>query len=466
MATNNFKPFATGTGANVTSQADYEALTALLTGFQAGKASSAQINKAIRQATFVAAALAQYMTNKTGQDVLDNGDINAFITKMAAAFGHDFQALDAGLTSLAGLVGAADTLPYFSGVDTFSLTALTAAGRGLISQTSIANALNYLQGAPINSPAFTGAPTAPTAAAATNNTQIATTAFAQALITALIGDAPAGLNTLNKIAVAINNDPAFSNNIINTLNKKAPLANPTFTGTVTAPVVNTGDFSSTGTANVATFNGQTVNSTVSATFAGSVLFSGQDYLNKNSVVYVSADNSNQTLGLRLTGSGGQRSDELFYEKIGTYAARRFVVISGGNTITFDMRQDGSMVCLNPTGNWQIYPDGNISGTRWGGYLFDYINNQISSQISALNTSLRTWAASQFPSITYVNQTFMQDSRLGSPTTLSKVASTNVFTCPSGYTFVSIDTGDVGTVTATARPIQKYINGNWITVSQL
>jgi Asp-tRNA(Asn)/Glu-tRNA(Gln) amidotransferase B subunit len=102
MATNNFKPFATGAGANVTPQADYEALTALLTGFQAGKASSAQINKAIRQATFVAAALAQYMTNKTGQDVLDNGDINAFITKMAAAFGHDFQALDAGLTSLAG----------------------------------------------------------------------------------------------------------------------------------------------------------------------------------------------------------------------------------------------------------------------------------------------------------------------------------------------------------------------------
>jgi hypothetical protein len=30
-----------------------------------------------------------------------------------------------------------------------------------------------------------------------------------------------------------------------------------------------------------------------------------------------------------------------------HAARRFVVISGGNTITYDMRQDGSMVCLKP-----------------------------------------------------------------------------------------------------------------------
>ncbi|MCL5500631.1 hypothetical protein M5Y49_18325 [Escherichia coli] len=235
MATNNFKPFATGAGANVTPQADYEALTALLTGFQSGKASSAQVNKAIRQATFVAAALAQYMTNKTGQDVLDNGDINAFITKMAAAFGHDFQALDAGLTSLAGLVGAADTLPYFTGLDTFSLTSLTSVGRNLISQSSIANALFYLQGAPINSPSFTGTPFAPTAAAGTNNTQIATTQFAQSLITALLDGAPTALNTLNKIASAINNDPIYAANVNAALNLKAPLASPALTGTPTAP---------------------------------------------------------------------------------------------------------------------------------------------------------------------------------------------------------------------------------------
>ncbi len=235
MATNNFKPFATGTGANVTPQADYEALTALATGFQSGKASSAQVNKAIRQATFVAAALAQYMTNKTGQDVLDNGDIAAFITKMAAAFGHDFQALDAGLTSLAALVGAADTLPYFTGLDTFSLTTLTSVGRNLISQTSIANALFYLQGAPINSPSFTGTPFAPTAAAGTNNTQIATTQFAQSLITALLDGAPTVLNTLNKLASAINNDPIYAANVNAALNLKAPLASPALTGTPTAP---------------------------------------------------------------------------------------------------------------------------------------------------------------------------------------------------------------------------------------
>ncbi len=38
MATNDFKPFATGSGANVLSQADYEALSALASGFLSGKA--------------------------------------------------------------------------------------------------------------------------------------------------------------------------------------------------------------------------------------------------------------------------------------------------------------------------------------------------------------------------------------------------------------------------------------------
>lgn len=90
MATNNFKPFATGVGANVTSQADYEALTALATGFQSGKAASAQINKALRQSSFVSSALAQFISDKLNQDVLDNGDISGFNTKLIQAFASQF----------------------------------------------------------------------------------------------------------------------------------------------------------------------------------------------------------------------------------------------------------------------------------------------------------------------------------------------------------------------------------------
>ncbi|EAO9383399.1 phage tail protein [Salmonella enterica] len=144
MAKNDFKPFATGKGANVTSQPDWEALPALLSGFTAGKASSAQVNKALRQASFIAAALAQYTASKSGKDVLDDGDLSGFIAKMSAAFGKDFQTLDATLTALAGLATGADKLPYFTGNDTAGQTDLTSVGRDIIGKASIADILTYL----------------------------------------------------------------------------------------------------------------------------------------------------------------------------------------------------------------------------------------------------------------------------------------------------------------------------------
>lgn len=144
MAKNDFKPFATGKGANVTSQPDWEALPALLSGFTAGKASSAQVNKALRQASFIAAALAQYTVSKSGQDVLDDGDLSGFIAKMSAAFGKDFQTLDATLTALSGLATGADKLPYFTGNDTAGQTDLTSVGRDIIGKASIADILTYL----------------------------------------------------------------------------------------------------------------------------------------------------------------------------------------------------------------------------------------------------------------------------------------------------------------------------------
>ncbi|EIY0596781.1 TPA: tail fiber protein [Salmonella enterica subsp. enterica serovar Orion] len=144
MATNNFKPFATAANANVTAQADWEALPALLSGFMAGKASSAQVNKAIRQASFIAAALAQYTANKSGLDVLDDGDVSGFIAKMTTALGKDFQGLDATLTALAGLTTGANKLPYFTGTDTAAQTDLTSVGRNIIGKSTIADILTYL----------------------------------------------------------------------------------------------------------------------------------------------------------------------------------------------------------------------------------------------------------------------------------------------------------------------------------
>ncbi|EFD0435649.1 phage tail protein [Escherichia coli] len=144
MSKNDFKAFATDRNANVMSQEEWEALPALLSGFTAGKASSAQVNKAIRQASFIAAALAQYTANKSGLDVLDDGDLHGFISKMGTAFGKDFQALDATLTALAGLATGENKLPYFTGNDTAAQTDLTSVGRDIIGKSTIADILTYL----------------------------------------------------------------------------------------------------------------------------------------------------------------------------------------------------------------------------------------------------------------------------------------------------------------------------------
>lgn len=77
--------------------------------------------------------------------------------------------------------------------------------------------------APLASPAFTGTPTAPTAAPGTNTTQLSTTAFVQAAIAALVASSPATLDTLYELAAALGNDPNFATTITTALGNKQPI---------------------------------------------------------------------------------------------------------------------------------------------------------------------------------------------------------------------------------------------------
>jgi hypothetical protein len=86
--------------------------------------------------------------------------------------------------------------------------------------------------APLASPALTGTPTAPTAAANTNTTQIATTAYVQTEINDLIASAPGALDTLNELAAALGNDANFSTTVTNSLATKLPLAGGTMSGAI------------------------------------------------------------------------------------------------------------------------------------------------------------------------------------------------------------------------------------------
>ena len=71
--------------------------------------------------------------------------------------------------------------------------------------------------ADIASPTFTGTPAAPTASVGTNTTQLATTAFVEAAVAALIDSAPGAINTLNELAAALGDDANFSTTITNSI---------------------------------------------------------------------------------------------------------------------------------------------------------------------------------------------------------------------------------------------------------
>lgn len=85
MATNDFLPFATGSGANVLSQGDWVALAQRLSGFQSGVAQSAQLNKAWRQSSIMAAVVAAFIADITGQDVIDDGTTATILANLKAA---------------------------------------------------------------------------------------------------------------------------------------------------------------------------------------------------------------------------------------------------------------------------------------------------------------------------------------------------------------------------------------------
>ncbi|EFS3324928.1 TPA: phage tail protein, partial [Salmonella enterica] len=69
--------------------------------------------------------------------------------------------------------------------------------------------------APLDSPALTGTPTAPTPETTAAGIEIATAAFVAAKVAQLVGSAPEALDTLKELADALGNDPNFATTITN-----------------------------------------------------------------------------------------------------------------------------------------------------------------------------------------------------------------------------------------------------------
>ncbi|MCT8348857.1 phage tail protein, partial [Photorhabdus temperata] len=85
MAKNEFLTFGMAEGANVLSNDEYAALAARVNGFSAGVAKSRELNKAWRQSSIITHILADFIAKESGNDVLDNGNIDALKSNLALA---------------------------------------------------------------------------------------------------------------------------------------------------------------------------------------------------------------------------------------------------------------------------------------------------------------------------------------------------------------------------------------------
>ncbi len=127
----------------------------------------------------------------------------------------------------AGIYQLETTDPVIAGADGISNT----------QAKQLANRTKYLNDnkSPVASPTFTGTPAAPTAAADTNTTQLATTAFVvgQAAETAPVMDGTAAVGTSKRFARQDHVHPTDTS--------RAPVASPTFTGTPAVPTAAAGN---------------------------------------------------------------------------------------------------------------------------------------------------------------------------------------------------------------------------------
>jgi len=121
-----------------------------------------------------------YKVSVTGSTSVD-GNANWNVGDIITFDGTTWDKIDGpaeAVTTVAGRIGAIT-------LTSNDLTDATATGKSLLTSASAAAALALLSGAPLASPSFTGTPAAPTATAGTNTTQLATTAFVAAALTAI-----------------------------------------------------------------------------------------------------------------------------------------------------------------------------------------------------------------------------------------------------------------------------------------
>ena len=134
--------------------------------------------------------------------------------------------------SMVGLGSVDNTSDSSKPVSTAQQTALDAKLDSATAATTYETIANVALKAPLASPDLTGVPTAPTAVSSTNTTQVATTAYVKSVVSDLTNGASAAYDTLKELQDLMEADDTASTALTTLVGTKAPLASPTFTGTV------------------------------------------------------------------------------------------------------------------------------------------------------------------------------------------------------------------------------------------
>lgn len=103
---NDFLKFAADPSANVLTQAAYAAAGTTATGVATGTASSAAANKTWRQASIMAAMIAQFIVDKAVQPVIDDGTTTTIEANFIAAILAVAQTMSITIPNVSGLVSA------------------------------------------------------------------------------------------------------------------------------------------------------------------------------------------------------------------------------------------------------------------------------------------------------------------------------------------------------------------------